>query len=295
MRAKDDWSSGLSYVTGQLKAAPPRERLQHRRDLQHLQVYLTAASDSFREAARHWSRSFAELLDTLERARTLTSRHSRAQRARALDPHLRFAIKLAKNLQRRQNIHYRNRALDDALHIRRVISNAISAKPSDLDPVLDSALGLERARTILHEIVAGLRIQNDFALERFYIDEITRHLSEADFESASAIAGGLVAEVQSLKLGPCDYPDFVMDLREALRHLGEAANDFSGVALVSADLDGVDLSGVRWDKDTRWPSPEWHARIRSASVEDPPGSGSFVVQPADGRDRAAHTSLTPIS
>ncbi|MDR6980833.1 hypothetical protein J2X68_007575 [Streptomyces sp. 3330] len=57
----------------------------------------------------------------------------------------------------------------------------------------------------------------------------------------------------------------------------------------------VPLIGIHWDSYTRWPSPEWAARMRRASVEEPPGSGIFIVRPEEGRHYASNGSLEPVS
>ncbi|MGZ2362128.1 hypothetical protein LRE75_36640 [Streptomyces sp. 372A] len=85
------------------------------------------------------------------------------------------------------------------------------------------------------------------------------------------------------------------DLIEARANLQSAATDFIGADLSSADPAGVHLAGIKWDGNTRWPTPEWAARIRAASVETHPGSGVFVVRSEGGHVFTGSTSLTPIS
>ncbi|WP_329190856.1 hypothetical protein [Actinacidiphila glaucinigra] len=71
----------------------------------------------------------------------------------------------------------------------------------------------------------------------------------------------------------------VRGLGEARRNLADAANDFLGADVTAADVARVDLAGICWDSNTRWPSAEWAERMYRASVEDPPGSGIFRVVP----------------
>ncbi|MEU6513612.1 hypothetical protein [Streptomyces sp. NPDC046978] len=282
-------------MTAHLKTVPPQERLQHRRQMMVIAADLTTAADYFNEAATRWSNVIRELQGILERARTLTNHPARDQHARALDSHLKLALKLTRNLLLFRRADNRDDALQDSIHIESAISRAIAVLPSDLNPILMRALGLDQAQTILGDLNSALRGTCDFRRVHSYMNEIARHLSRADFTTALVFAEDLVTHLRSFQLGPCDYPAFVMDLEEARDQLEDAANDFAGAVLASADLAEADLIGVHWDNETQWPSPEWRARLRSASVEDPPGSGIFVVQPAGGRDRAGHDSLTPIS
>jgi hypothetical protein len=85
------------------------------------------------------------------------------------------------------------------------------------------------------------------------------------------------------------------DFGEASDNLFDATVNFVGADLTMADLGRVDMVGIRWSADTRWPTPEWAERIRSSSVEDPPGSGAFIVLPGEGRDVAERGSPAPIS
>ncbi|MFI1030408.1 hypothetical protein [Streptomyces sp. NPDC020951] len=86
-----------------------------------------------------------------------------------------------------------------------------------------------------------------------------------------------------------------LDVLEARDNLMDAASNFAGTDLTAVSLAAIDLAGISWDNGTRWPTPEWAARMRSASVEDPPGSGVFIVLPEEGRDFADRGSLAPVS
>ncbi|MFE9687802.1 hypothetical protein [Streptomyces sp. NPDC006285] len=74
----------------------------------------------------------------------------------------------------------------------------------------------------------------------------------------------------------------------------DAATNFLGADLDSVDLIEINLAGIRWNSDTQWPTTEWAARIRRASVEEPSGSGVFVVLPED-HDITNLSPLAPIS
>ncbi|MFD7324285.1 hypothetical protein ACFV9D_24850 [Streptomyces sp. NPDC059875] len=56
-------------------------------------------------------------------------------------------------------------------------------------------------------------------------------------------------------------------------------NDFTRADLRTADLEGVDLVGVRWtDSGTSWPSTIDVATLRTRSEESPEGSGIWIVR-----------------
>ncbi|MFE6942217.1 hypothetical protein [Streptomyces chartreusis] len=67
---------------------------------------------------------------------------------------------------------------------------------------------------------------------------------------------------------------FAPDFTVAHASLADAASNFLGADLTAVDLDEVSLTEIRWDNSTRWPTPEWAARIRRASVEEPPAPES---------------------
>ncbi|WP_186001237.1 hypothetical protein [Streptomyces sp. IB201691-2A2] len=93
---------------------------------------------------------------------------------------------------------------------------------------------------------------------------------------------------------PVQAHDLARDCIKAHGNLTDAATNFVGADLTAVDLVEIDLAGIRWDSNTRWPTPEWTARIRRTSIEDPPGSGVFIVQPEEGHDFAERGSLVPI-
>ncbi|UUU44348.1 hypothetical protein [Streptomyces sp. NBC_00162] len=90
-------------------------------------------------------------------------------------------------------------------------------------------------------------------------------------------------------------PTLGLALIDARDNLTAAANDFVGADLTTVDPGGFGLGGVRWDSSTRWPTPEWADRIRRTSVEDPPGSGVYIVRSEGGHHFAGRGSLAPMS
>ncbi|TXS68883.1 hypothetical protein EAO76_26315 [Streptomyces sp. sk2.1] len=72
---------------------------------------------------------------------------------------------------------------------------------------------------------------------------------------------------------------------ESQNLLERAADDFSGADLRNFDLTSIDLSWVRWDESTRWPTG-WAARIRRMSVQQSPGL--WVVMPANVDSSVGH-------
>ncbi|MEB8342117.1 hypothetical protein [Streptomyces endophyticus] len=68
------------------------------------------------------------------------------------------------------------------------------------------------------------------------------------------------------------------DLRDFL-------NDFISADLRGADLAGVDMTGVRWSVQTLWPVDLDLDDLRQRSVEEPLGSGIYVVRSGTARTR----------
>ncbi|MFE4626005.1 hypothetical protein [Streptomyces mirabilis] len=62
-------------------------------------------------------------------------------------------------------------------------------------------------------------------------------------------------------------------------------DDFMYADLRPADLLGVDMTGVRWSTQTLWPAELDVEELRNHSVEDPAGSGIFVVRSGTARMR----------
>lgn len=157
----------------------------------------------------------------------------------------------------------------------------------DLD--LDLACDLAHALNLAHTLERALAVDPDRALDRALALSLARDIAH-DLDHALALALDL-ARVLTLTLNLTRD----LDVIEARDNLIDAASNFVGTDLTAVSLAAVDLAGISWDIGTQWPTPEWAARMRSASVEDPPGSGVFVVLPDEGRDFADRGSLAPIS
>ncbi|MFD4652653.1 hypothetical protein [Streptomyces sp. NPDC058441] len=129
--------------------------------------------------------------------------------------------------------------------------------------------------------------------------DITRALDfdrTDNFDLTGALDSALGLELDlDLILSPHLARAFADDLFKAHDNLTDAANTFVGADLTAVDLVEVNLAWIRWNRDTQWPTPEWTARIRTASVENPPGSGVFVVLPEEGHNLADLGSLAPLS
>jgi hypothetical protein len=61
----------------------------------------------------------------------------------------------------------------------------------------------------------------------------------------------------------------------ALKTLDQVLSDVRGADLSEADLQNVDLAGLRWSTDTRWP-PGWREQIVDMSVSHGPGEFEIV-------------------
>lgn len=70
-------------------------------------------------------------------------------------------------------------------------------------------------------------------------------------------------------------------LRFTLERIDEVLSDVRGADLREANLQNVDLDGLRWSTDTRWPLG-WRERIVHMSV--PCGPGEFEIVGDGGRD-----------
>ena len=161
----------------------------------------------------------------------------------------------------------RLRRRGDLLRVADFLETAGAALDRALDLGLDADLGLDRVRD---------RARN-LALDRALDPALDRAL---DLARDRAFAGDRA---------------LARDFIEAHGNLTDAANNFVGADLTTVNPAAVNLAGIRWDSDTQWPTPEWTARIHRASMEDPPGSGVFIVRPEQGHNFADRDSLAPIS
>ncbi|MCT2588370.1 hypothetical protein LHJ74_00135 [Streptomyces sp. N2-109] len=78
-------------------------------------------------------------------------------------------------------------------------------------------------------------------------------------------------------------------LARAVDDVERASNDFCGIDLHTAQLEGVLLEGIRWDCLTTWP-PEWKDRIRQTSTPTDEGQ-SLLVGGVNPHDRAVPTDV----
>lgn len=159
------------------------------------------------------------------------------------------------------------------------------------------ALNRERASNIVLEIGRGLEIARGLDRDRAldFIRDLARKI-----ESARSPHGRLSRILNPgrdryLILALALDPTLGRYLTEAHDNLTDAASNFVGADLTAVDPSKANLAGIRWDGDTRWPTPEWTARIRRASVEDAPGSGVFIVLPEEGHNFADRGPVAPIS
>jgi len=318
-------------VTARWKAESPQERLRHRGALQEVANYLKVAAEA-RARALNLDRNLG--LDRarepgLGRAYEFACKLDQAlalDRALDLARDLALALDLVVDLvvDRDHALEAaRDLALERALEATRGIDRALThARELDhagdsLDPewvrVVNPRLGdLDRARVLARELDRALAL--DLALDLAPDRDLdrARELSlDRALEAARDLARDLghartiglaIARELGLDTGHArareireatPTPD--PDLTEAHGNLTDAANNFVGADLTTLDPDDMNLVGIRWDSNTRWPTPEWTDRIRRASVEDPPGSGVFVVLPEDGHNFADRDSLAPMS
>ena len=109
-------------------------------------------------------------------------------------------------------------------------------------------------------------------------------------DGAIALALALVRDRALFGYWSGDYhPDQRSELVEARTNLVEAAGNFVGADLRTVSLAIVDLVGIRWDSNTRWPTLVVETKIRRASDEDPLDLGSSSSALKGGR-----RSLTPV-
>lgn len=274
----------LADVTARWKSAPPRQRLQHRGNLLAVAAFLqpvvgardlNLASDLSGALALDLARASAHALDLdLTLALDLAPARNRARdlvhaldRARDLDLALALARDLGDDLDRARNLALAfafDRARDlDAARATRLVPAVDLALARALALEVALALDLARARTLAHTVALDGALDRDSDRERALDRALARVLAHA--------------------------------LIEAHDNLTEAANNFVGADLTNLQPGEVTVVGIRWNDSTRWPTSEWTARMRSASEEDPPGSGVFVVLPEEGHHYTDSGSLAPIS
>lgn len=117
-------------------------------------------------------------------------------------------------------------------------------------------------------VAASFGLALDFVLARSAARNSDRG---RELARASELANALAVALSSASVLP------QMEERTACRLLRDAADDFTGADLRRAELSEAQLSGIRWDDKTRWPSSRWASRIRATSRETFPGSRVHVV------------------
>ncbi|MBK6015157.1 hypothetical protein [Streptomyces sp. MBT53] len=318
---QDYMGPGLADATRTWKSAPPRERLEHRSALLSVAAALERAAETlardrdfalslYREIGLARDRALAvDPDDDLNRASirirsiALSLAGLRALgRNLDLDLDLIPIVSLDRRLSR-DRIYAADLALDLDLVGTRVLKpyRAVRNRAHVLNRVLTTrALNRIRDSDIANYrfIDFVLTFNHDLSRALDLAISIGRALDQFRHNRKQGFAHRHVHELARVHelVGELARDDLynTAELIGAQRNLTDAANNFAGSDLTAVDLDGVNLAGICWDSSTRWPTPEWAARIHRASVEDPPGSGYFIVLPEEGRNFADRGSLSPI-
>ncbi|MCX4974526.1 hypothetical protein [Streptomyces sp. NBC_00620] len=290
-------------MTARWKAVSPQWRLWRRGHLLKVADFLdTAAKDlNFHpdlapDLVRDRDLTLDRALGLARRAGGIRARASTRTLVRELVRARALALALDRALDRALDPGLDlNRALDldRALDLVRAIDTAIDLASDGLGRHLDRDFAVTRAvnlaRTRARDLIRDLKLIRD--LDRDF-DRALALAREFDHALDPALDPALThARARARVLDPGLARDFI----EARSNLTDAANNFVGADLTTVNPAAVNLTGIRWDRDTQWPTPEWTARIHRASVEDPPGSGVFIVQSEEGHNFVDHGSLAPIS
>ncbi|MGW0711016.1 hypothetical protein ACWD4G_34530 [Streptomyces sp. NPDC002643] len=236
----------------------------------------------------------------LASARALASAIASARdRAHALELRLSYALDIALDL-------------DDALGATHARDLPVDLHQT-LDTARDRALGLSlaldlalrsrtrtrareraliRARAVSHEHAQYLDHYLTVSRSRAHAHGLTRALAPG-LDHAGALLNDLVLALA------CDLDEIntvVRNRAEAVRQaleiglgrklppldeesLDRFLNDFTASDLRTADLNGIDLYGVRWSiEGTRWPQEVDLEDLKARSVETPQGSGIWIVR-----------------
>lgn len=264
----------LSDVTTHWQSLPVDARLRHRKSLLEIAEFLGMAAscrDSSDASPRALAHPLAEAFDkALRKAIEESLEYANRDRRRTLD----FARAVVDSRDLAQEL---NRMVLDA-HSRR--SNGIQSNPTFFLAYY-LARDLSVKVELVSELCRKLRLPRDHSLVL-----------------SIALARALLQALQRI-LALFPTQEFVLalelDIIEARDNLTNAASNFVAADLTVVPLEQEHLMGMRWDSRTRWPSPEWKDRARRASVEDPPGSGVFVIRPPGGGHIAYRGSMAPIS
>lgn len=281
----------------QIIDSPAVQRLHHRHAINKLADFLahpgdTAVAKAFvraNEFARANARDLdrARAFDIADTLKTATASHlgNVSNLDADLVESLRLAVVNALDLANALDLLSRIDPIDGA-EDRRFLKPVSSdyreafARANSLDRDLASAL--DTARALLQDYryrdtsgVLADALNRSNALAR--ASDLDHHLVDALDSVWISAQNGYVASTE------------ITSMIENLQH---AANGFSGADLRQARLDVVDLSWLRWDKNTtQWPEA-WAERIHSASIEQPKGSGQCIILPAFDNDPATFPTTT---
>lgn len=164
--------------------------------------------------------------------------------------------------------------------------NRARDRASDLAPSRAHNLTRKDVRDLASDRVRDLAVELGYALDVDFARGLDRALTLASSPAFGVEVGLAVALASDRGLWS--------GLIRAGANLRSAASDFVGADLTTVSLGEANLVGIRWDSSTRWP-PEWADRVRTSSVENPAGSGIFVVLPQEGPHVTDRGSLAPMS
>ncbi|MFD4557838.1 hypothetical protein ACFWP5_26560 [Streptomyces sp. NPDC058469] len=191
------------------------------------------------------------------------------------------------------------RTADQRTTVRTFIRNLASVLDDALDRDINGTYGTEGDDNPFHEFTFALdlsiiraraeELTNEIAIEIIYARARALDLARALDRSIGRdlIRARERAHTLLLAIEGDLAENRARDLESAIKELRNTANDFRNSDLRTAKLTGIDLSWLIWDeRTTKWPKG-WAQRIRNASVEQPIGSGQFVVLPSFGHNPAA--------
>ncbi|MGW2505045.1 hypothetical protein ACWCXL_28825 [Streptomyces sp. NPDC001588] len=308
----------MTDLTARWKAEPPTERLLYRHSLLNLAGLLEDVAVSIsvtlaRRLAISRARKLArQMVDDLTRERDYVFA---PEDESALDLACWSALRLAENLEQSSpedsagHIFELDRALELALSL--AFEEDESHYPGVLDGQEFIRFQRERLRNLSRNATQNPQLRpipnfaGILALATILDLQFVGHLAsvrDVVFDPRNN-AERLLAGQFRLEPPPGESPppavarDLGRDFLVARENLLQAANDFRGADLTMVKpvtLTHVDLDGISWDRNTQWPTHAWAAHMTRMSVEHPPGSGVFIVQPHRGRHRSGVDSLMPI-
>jgi hypothetical protein len=207
--------------------------------------------------------------------------------ARDLDPSRR-TIKGDRRLHRDLgNALDRVRALDNNL-AHAVVGGLVGVR----DQAYERVLYLARDLHLVHVVAGDLCRARDFSRARDVAHAVVGGLVGVRNQAYELVqmlcgmwvhleVGDLLCGINDLTSVDTSWLDPATLGRQETERLNKLAADFTGVDLGEASLSGLDLTGVRWSKTTRWPMADvdW---IVAAS--EPVGSGVYVIKESSAGD-----------